>query len=331
MSKSRGNTVEPWEVLDRYGADAFRWYFFTSKQPWDGYRFSAETIGEGVRLFLKQLWSTYYFYVLYARAAAEQLAGAPASGRGRHGDLDRWALSRTAATAELVAERLDAYDATSAGRAIAELVDELSNWYVRRSRRRFWDGEPAAFATLRTCLLTVAKLLAPVLPVHRRRDLRQPRRRARERAPVRLPRAARRSAPRDERARAGDGARARDGAPRSRRPRQGEDQGPPAARRGGRRRRRTASARRSNASPTSCARSSTSRASASSRPPTSSAATRSRPTTARLGPDVRQGDAAGRRGDRGARPGPRRRRGARRRQLGISVGGRDHTLSAPRT
>ena len=69
MSKSRGNTVEPWEVLDSYGADAFRWYFFTSKQPWDGYRFSVETIGEGVRLFLKQLWSTYYFYALYARAA----------------------------------------------------------------------------------------------------------------------------------------------------------------------------------------------------------------------------------------------------------------------
>ena len=79
-------------------------------------------------------------------------------------DLDRWALSRTAATAELVAERLDAYDATTAGRAIAGLVDELSNWYVRRSRRRFWDGAPAAFQTLRTCLLTVSKLLAPFCP-----------------------------------------------------------------------------------------------------------------------------------------------------------------------
>ena len=70
MSKSKGNTVEPWQVLDSYGADAFRWYFFTSKQPWDGYRFSADTIGEGVRLFLKQLWSTYYFYALYAHASA---------------------------------------------------------------------------------------------------------------------------------------------------------------------------------------------------------------------------------------------------------------------
>ncbi len=186
MSKSKGNAVEPWRVLDSYGADAFRWYFFTSKQPWDGYRFSEETIGEGVRLFLKQLWSTYYFYVLYAHASASGLseaatgtsaarggaerstaeAAAPDGGgvSGAAEDLDRWALSRTAGTAKLVVERLDVYDATSAGRAIADLVDELSNWYVRRSRRRFWDGDPAAFATLRTCLLTVAKLLAPFCP-----------------------------------------------------------------------------------------------------------------------------------------------------------------------
>jgi isoleucyl-tRNA synthetase len=170
MSKSKGNTVEPWQVLDRYGADAFRWYFFTSKQPWDGYRFSEATIGEGVRLFLKQLWSTYYFYVLYAYASASGLGeatGVSGAGDGVSGaaeDLDRWALSRTASTAELVAERLDAYDATTAGRAIASLVDELSNWYVRRSRRRFWDGDAAAFETLRTCLLTVAKLLAPFCP-----------------------------------------------------------------------------------------------------------------------------------------------------------------------
>jgi isoleucyl-tRNA synthetase len=183
MSKSRGNTVEPGQVIDKYGADAFRWYFFTAKQPWDGYRFSEEAIGEGVRLFLKQLWSTYFFYTLYAHANEEALSGLPAepptrepsssdrsaeaSGAhadGAEDDLDRWALSRTAATAERVAERLDAYDATAAGRAIAELVDELSNWYVRRSRRRFWDGDPAAFRTLRSCLLTIAKLLAPFCP-----------------------------------------------------------------------------------------------------------------------------------------------------------------------
>ena len=181
MSKSKGNTVEPWQVLDTYGADAFRWYFFTSKQPWDGYRFSADTIGEGVRLFLKQLWSTYYFYVLYAHAsagelradnaqtgdaAARQIGSAASNGTGSDsaGNLDRWALSRTAGTADLVAQRLDSYDVTTAGRAIADLVDELSNWYVRRSRRRFWDGDPAAFQTLRTCLLAVSKLLAPLCP-----------------------------------------------------------------------------------------------------------------------------------------------------------------------
>ncbi len=183
MSKSRGNTVEPGQVIDKYGADAFRWYFFTAKQPWDGYRFSEEAIGEGVRLFLKQLWSTYFFYVLYAHANEDTLSGLPAepptgapsvrersagesggAGKAAEHDLDRWALSRTAGTAERVAERLDAYDATAAGRAIAELVDELSNWYVRRSRRRFWDGDPAAFRTLRGCLLTIAKLLAPFCP-----------------------------------------------------------------------------------------------------------------------------------------------------------------------
>ena len=165
MSKSRGNSVEPGDVLETFGADAFRWYFFTSKQPWDGYRFSIEAIGEGVRLFLKQLWSTYYFYVLYAHAAAQQLTEERADEQEHAGSqLDRWAISRTAATAELVAERLEAYDATSAGRAIAGLVDELSNWYVRRSRRRFWDGERAAFETLRTCLLSVASMLAPLCP-----------------------------------------------------------------------------------------------------------------------------------------------------------------------
>ncbi len=161
MSKSLGNTAEPWEVIDRYGADALRWYFFTSKQPWDGYRFSLETIGEAVRQFMLQLWSTYHFYVLYANANAVD----PAADLGEpEGDLDRWALSRLAVTVQVVRERLEEFDATTAGRAIQSFVDELSNWYVRRSRRRFWDGDPAAFATLRACLVTVAKLLAPFCP-----------------------------------------------------------------------------------------------------------------------------------------------------------------------
>jgi isoleucyl-tRNA synthetase len=161
MSKSRGNAVDPWEVINRFGADAFRWYFFTSKYPWDGYRFSLETIGEAVRQFLLQLWNTYGFYVLYANASAGDGSGAAP---GEVSDLDRWALSRLAATVEIVGDRLDDYDATTAGRAIAAFVDELSNWYVRRSRRRFWEGDPAAFATLRECLVSVSQLLAPFCP-----------------------------------------------------------------------------------------------------------------------------------------------------------------------
>jgi isoleucyl-tRNA synthetase len=159
MSKSLGNIVVPWDVIDRHGADAFRWYFLTSKQPWDGYLFNEQTVGESVRQFLLQLWNTYGFYVLYANVNGVEPAAHPPGN-----DLDRWALSRLAATVEEVTDRLDAYDATRAGQAIAALVDDLSNWYVRRSRRRFWDGDPAAFATLRTCLVGVAKLAAPFIP-----------------------------------------------------------------------------------------------------------------------------------------------------------------------
>ncbi len=160
MSKSVGNTVEPWDVVNRFGADAFRWYLFTSKYPWDGYRFSFETIGEAVKQFLLKLWSTYYFYVLFANANALE-----PSTSGEPTELDRWALSRLQATVATVRDRLDAFDATTAGRAIQEyVVEELSNWYVRRSRPRFWEGDPAAFATLRTALVTLAKLLAPFIP-----------------------------------------------------------------------------------------------------------------------------------------------------------------------
>jgi len=155
MSKSVGNIVEPWDVIDRFGADALRWYYFTAKQPWDGYRFSMDAIGEGVRLFLKQLWNTYGFLTLY-RPDGED-AGEPT-------DLDRWVLSRLSSTVAEVTERMDAYDATFAGRAIAAFVDDLSNWYVRASRRRFWAGDRAAFATLHEALVTVAQLLAPFTP-----------------------------------------------------------------------------------------------------------------------------------------------------------------------
>jgi isoleucyl-tRNA synthetase len=158
MSKSVGNTVEPWEVIDRFGADAFRWYLFTSKYPWDGYRFSLETIGEAVKQFMLKLWNTYSFYVLYANANSVDPA-AP----GELTELDRWAHSRLQATVATVRERLDDFDTTAAGRAIQEYVEELSNWYVRR-RRRFWDGDPGAFVTLRTALITLSQLLAPFTP-----------------------------------------------------------------------------------------------------------------------------------------------------------------------
>ncbi|MGH2899757.1 MAG: class I tRNA ligase family protein, partial [Solirubrobacteraceae bacterium] len=155
MSKSLGNVVSPWEVIDTYGADALRWYFFTSKQPWDGYRFSADAIGEGVRLFLRQLWNTYRVSTIYAPAQ---------DGAGAETDLDRWIGSRLSATIATVTERLDDYDATTGGRAIAEFVDDLSNWYVRRSRARFWQGDTVALGTLRHSLVTVAQLLAPYTP-----------------------------------------------------------------------------------------------------------------------------------------------------------------------
>ena len=158
MSKSLGNIVVPWEVIQRHGADAFRWYYLTSKQPWDGYLFSTETVGESVRQFLLQLWNTYGFYVLYANANEITDVGAPET------ELDRWAVSRLNATIAEVRERMEDYDATRAGQAIAAYVDELSNWYVRRSRRRFWDGDPAAFGTLKHALVEVTKLVAPFTP-----------------------------------------------------------------------------------------------------------------------------------------------------------------------
>jgi isoleucyl-tRNA synthetase len=177
MSKSRGNVVDPWDVISAHGADAFRWYYLTAQQPWAGYRFSVDTVGESVRQFLLTLWNTYSFWVLYANAeelAPTDFAADPFRGSFSTNDvdneprnaedLDRWALSRLQATVATVRERMDEFDCTTAGRAIAEYVEELSNWYVRLSRRRFWDGDRVAFATLRHCLLETTALLAPFIP-----------------------------------------------------------------------------------------------------------------------------------------------------------------------
>ncbi|HEX3361091.1 MAG TPA: isoleucine--tRNA ligase, partial [Solirubrobacterales bacterium] len=161
MSKSRGNVVDPWEVLAEHGADAFRWYYLTAQQPWAGYRFSLETVGESVRTFMLQLWNTYSFWVLYANAEG---IGVGELGDDDLTDIDKWALSSLQATVATVRERMDDFDCTTAGRAIADFVEELSNWYVRVSRPRFWQGDRAAFATLRTCLLETATMLAPFTP-----------------------------------------------------------------------------------------------------------------------------------------------------------------------
>jgi isoleucyl-tRNA synthetase len=169
MSKSRGNVVEPDDVISHHGADAFRWYYLTSQQPWAGFRFSVDTVGESVRQFLLTLWNTYSFFVLYANAEGlgpSDFAPSPVSGPGSGEliELDRWALSRLQTTKQLACDHLEAFDSVRAGQAIAAYVDELSNWYVRLSRRRFWEGDRAAFATLRHCLLEVAALLAPFIP-----------------------------------------------------------------------------------------------------------------------------------------------------------------------
>ncbi len=172
MSKSRGNVVDPWEVISSHGADAFRWYYFTAQQPWAGYRFSTETLGETVYRFFTTLWNSYRICVLYADAEGlgptdldlPPVAPDSTAALDPGQDLDRWALSRLQATIEAVIERMDDFDCTSAGAAIAGYVEELSNWYVRLSRRRLWEGERQALATLRRCLLEVAALLAPFTP-----------------------------------------------------------------------------------------------------------------------------------------------------------------------
>jgi isoleucyl-tRNA synthetase len=171
MSKSIGNVIDPWQVLDRQGADALRWYLITSGSPWAPRRVGMEILDEVVRQFLLTLWNVYAFFVTYANASGfdpSDGAQVPVADRPV---LDRWISSQLAQTVREARDGLDAYDATGAGRRIARFVGDLSNWYVRRSRRRFWDpdgaGGPdtrAAFLTLHESLVTLAQLLAPFTP-----------------------------------------------------------------------------------------------------------------------------------------------------------------------
>jgi isoleucyl-tRNA synthetase len=170
MSKSRGNVVEPWDVINQHGADAFRWYYFASQQPWAGYRFSVDTVGDAVRHFLLTLWNTYAFWITYANSSGLETGELSYEPKWTAGDtdeateLDRWAVSRLQRTIAEVREQMDGFDCTQAARTIADYTEELSNWYVRLSRRRFWDGDFAALETLRYCLGETAKMLGPFTP-----------------------------------------------------------------------------------------------------------------------------------------------------------------------
>jgi len=166
MSKSRGNIVDPWEVLDAHGADATRWYMYVASPAGQPRRFSSDLVAETVRRFMLTLWNTYAFFVTYANIDGFSPLTSP---EGERSELDRWILSELHSLVGRVTRDLEAYNPTDAGRAIQAFVEVLSNWYVRRSRRRFWKSEAdadkrAAYHTLYACLITLSKLCAPLIP-----------------------------------------------------------------------------------------------------------------------------------------------------------------------
>ncbi|HUG88500.1 MAG TPA: isoleucine--tRNA ligase [Actinomycetota bacterium] len=171
MSKSLGNVIDPWTIIGSEGADALRWYLFTAGPAWQTRRVFPEAVRETLRRFLLTLWNTYSFFVTYATIDDVDPAADPVP-PGERPVLDRWIRSRLHGTIRAAREGLEGFDATAAARAIDGLVDDLSNWYVRRARRRFWDpagpdddrDKAAAFATLHECLTTIATLLAPFTP-----------------------------------------------------------------------------------------------------------------------------------------------------------------------
>jgi isoleucyl-tRNA synthetase len=165
MSKSKGNIIAPWDVLNAHGADAFRWYLYTATPPGNERRFSSELVGEVIRSFTLTLWNVYSFFVTYANLDKPTVTTLPIA----TSDLDRWLLSELNVLVRDVTEAYENYDVPNATRPIEGFVEKLSTWYLRRSRRRFWKSESdsdkqAAYSTLYTALVTVAKLLAPSMP-----------------------------------------------------------------------------------------------------------------------------------------------------------------------
>ena len=168
MSKRVGNVVEPLSVLDEHGADALRWYLFTASHPGEPRRFSGKLVSETLRKVMLTLWNVYSFFIGYAEIDKFDPSQKPADWKPEN-EIDRWVLSELNTLVSQVDGYMDGYEPTSAGRRIQEFVDQLSNWYVRRSRRRFWRNEGDAdklsgYITLHTCLVTVAKLMAPLAP-----------------------------------------------------------------------------------------------------------------------------------------------------------------------
>ncbi len=168
MSKSKGNTVEPFEVIQEYGADTVRWYMMSNSSPWENLRFSKDGLQETQRKFFNTIVNTYSFFAMYANIDGFNYSGTqiPVSDRV---EMDRWIISRLNTTVKLVDEYLDDYEPTKAARTIEDFVDQLSNWYVRRNRRRFWKegkslDKQAAYQTLYECLVDLAKLISPIAP-----------------------------------------------------------------------------------------------------------------------------------------------------------------------
>ncbi len=169
MSKSRGTVVDPWDVINEHGADAFRWYLYTASPPGQERRFSVELVGEVMRNFTLILWNVYSFFVTYALLDEWKPEPGSAPVADSQNELDRWLLSELNTLTRNVTASMDRYDVLGATRPIQTFVDTLSKWYLRRSRRRFWKSESdtdkeTAYATLYTALTTLSKLLAPSMP-----------------------------------------------------------------------------------------------------------------------------------------------------------------------